>query len=197
MISTEGEVKITDFGIAKARNIMKDMEGEVLMGKVQYMSPEQAQFQATDRRSDLFSLAIVGYELLVGENVFDCGGDTTAVMNNIIYREVPRPRTRDPNIPADLEKIILKALERNASKRYQDAGKMGYDLEYFLYHKGYGPTIVTLEKYMRQIFTELYTYANNSKKEATTAPYADTKGTSLLMNNQTRGTRKKTERTPD
>jgi hypothetical protein len=51
---------------------------------------------------------------------------------------------------------MLKALERNLSKRYQDAGKMGYDLEYYMYHKGYGPTIVTLEKYMRTLFPALY-----------------------------------------
>ena len=50
----------------------------------------------------------------------------------------------------------MKALERSLDKRYQDAGKMGYDLEYFMYHKGYGPTIVTLEKYMRNLFSDLY-----------------------------------------
>jgi hypothetical protein len=61
-----------------------------------------------------------------------------------------------PDIPEPLEKILQKGLERNLSKRYQDAGKMGYDLEYFMYHKGYGPTIVTLEKYMRNLFPHLY-----------------------------------------
>ena len=69
IISAEGEVKITDFGIAKARNLMKDQEGQVLMGKAQYMSPEQAQYLPTDRRSDIFSLGLVSYELLTGEPV--------------------------------------------------------------------------------------------------------------------------------
>jgi hypothetical protein len=59
---------------------------------------------------------------------------------------------------------MLKALERNPEHRYQDAGRMGYDLEYFMYHKGYGPTIVTLEKYMRKLFPNLY-IATTSKKE--------------------------------
>jgi serine/threonine-protein kinase len=187
MISSEGEVKITDFGIAKARNIMRDMEGEVLMGKIQYMSPEQAQFQATDRRSDVFSLGIVMYELIAGENVFEVAGDTTAVLNNIIYREIPKPRTKDASIPEELEKIILKALERNSRKRYQDAGKMGYDLEYQLYSRGYGPTILTLEKYMRQIFPEIYKAgakrkperAKAGKSEIGSAPFIDNKGTKL------------------
>ena len=156
MISSEGEVKITDFGIAKARNLMKDQEGQVLMGKAQYMSPEQAQYLPTDRRSDVFSLAVVMYELLTGEPVFGSTEETTVILENVIQREIVPPRAKNPDIPEPLERIILKALERNLSKRYQDAGKMGYDLEYFMYHKGYGPTIVTLEKYMRNLFPHLY-----------------------------------------
>ncbi|MBI2932500.1 MAG: serine/threonine protein kinase [Planctomycetes bacterium] len=156
MISSEGEVKITDFGIAKARGLMKDQEGQVLMGKAQYMSPEQAQYMQTDRRSDIFSLGVVTTELLTGENVFGSTEETTIILNNVVHRELPRPRNINPDIPEALEKILMKALDRNVIKRYQDAGKMGYDLEYFMYHKGYGPTIVTLEKYMRQLFPSLY-----------------------------------------
>lgn len=156
MISSEGEVKITDFGIAKAHKLMKDQEGYVLMGKAQYMSPEQAQYLPTDRRSDIFSLAIVTMELLTGENIFGASEETTVILQNVCQKPIPKPRDINPDIPEAFEKILLKALERNIQKRYQDAGKMGYDLEYFMYHKGYGPTIVTLEKYMRQLFPALY-----------------------------------------
>jgi serine/threonine-protein kinase len=157
MISSEGEVKITDFGIAKARNLMKDQEGQVLMGKAQYMSPEQAQYMPTDARSDIFSLGVVMFELLTGRSIFGgASDDTTQILENVVVREIPRPRDLNPEIPEPLEKIMLKALERNLTRRYQDAGKMGYDIEYFMYHKGYGPTIVTLEKYMRQLFPQLY-----------------------------------------
>ncbi len=156
MITAEGEVKITDFGIAKARKLMKDQEGTVLMGKAQYMSPEQAQYMATDRRSDIFSLAVVMTELLTGESIFGTTEDTTMILGNVVQKTIPRPRDLNPDIPEALEKIMQKALERSVSRRYQDAGKMGYDLEYFMYHKGYGPTIVTLEKYMRQLFPRLY-----------------------------------------
>lgn len=164
MISSEGEVKITDFGIAKARNLMRDLEGEVLMGKIQYMSPEQAQFKTTDKRSDIFSLAIVAYELITGVNIFARGDDTTIILQNIIAKDIPKPSKINPTIPEALEKIIMKALEKDLTKRYQDAGAMGYDLEYFMYHKGYGPTIVTLEKYMRKLFPEIYV-APLEKKE--------------------------------
>jgi serine/threonine protein kinase len=156
MISAEGEVKITDFGIAKAHNLMKDQEGQVLMGKAQYMSPEQAQYMPTDARSDVFSLGVVMYELLTGEQIFGANEDTTQILENVVVKDIRRPREVNPEIPEALEKIMLKALERPLTKRYQDAGKMGYDIEYFMYHKGYGPTIVTLEKYMRQLFPHLY-----------------------------------------
>lgn len=155
MISTEGEVKLTDFGIAKARNLMKDQEGSVLMGKAQYMSPEQAQYLVTDRRSDIFSLGIVMTELLTGVNVF-ANEDTTNVLQNVLSKEIPRPRDLNGNIPKDLEKIMIRMLDRDLAKRYQDAGSLGYDLEYFMYHKGYGPTIVTLEKYLRKLFPDLF-----------------------------------------
>ena len=163
MISGEGEVKITDFGIAKARNLMKDQEGQVLMGKAQYMSPEQAQYMQTDARSDIFSLGVVMYELFTGESVFGSNEETTIILNNVANRRIPAPRKKNAEIPEPLEKIMLKALERESSKRYQDAGKMGYDLEYSMYHKGYGPTIVTLEKYLRQLFPQMYVTAQDAE----------------------------------
>ena len=66
----EGDVKLTDFGIAKARGFLTDQEGEVVAGKADYMSPEQANFQVTDKRSDLFSVGVVLSHLLLGRNIF-------------------------------------------------------------------------------------------------------------------------------
>ncbi len=155
MISSEGEVKITDFGIAKARNLMLDREGEVLLGKLAYMSPEQFQYLPTDRRSDIYSLALVLFELLTGANpsTFKKPG---VVPGQRIKVEIPPPRTINPKIPEQLECIMLKGLEQDLTRRYQRAGEMAYDLEYFMYHKGYGPTIKTLEEYMSTLFPDLY-----------------------------------------
>lgn len=169
MIATEGEVKITDFGVAKAKNVMEDKEGSVIMGKAPYMSPEQAKGKVTDRRSDVFSLGIVMYELLTGQGLFGHGEDARAIMKNVCEAAIPAPRELNPEIPEQLEKIIMKALERDLDKRYPDAGKFGYDLEYFMYHKGYGPTIQTLEKHMRLMFPELYIHKKRDKKKETTA----------------------------
>ncbi len=157
MIDVEGEVKIADFGIAKARNVMKDREGEVLMGKAPYMSPEQAQFQETDSRSDLFSVGVVMFELLTGQNPF-LGNTNKDILTNVISMAVPKPSHFSPRIPPDLESIVIKALERDLAKRYQTAGEMSYDLEYFMYHKGYGPTIAVLKHYMQKIRPDLYIY---------------------------------------
>ncbi|MBI3271601.1 MAG: serine/threonine protein kinase [Planctomycetes bacterium] len=176
MVSTEGVVKLTDFGIAKAANFMRNQEGDVLMGKAQYMSPEQAQYMQTDRRSDIFSLGVVMFELLTGQNLF--GSDKTSViLENVVYREIPKPSAVIPDFPADVERIMLMALERDVNKRYQDAGRMGYDLEYYMYHDRFGPTNVTLEKYMNRLFPELF-------KHHTPAPGEqgyDTEGTTMTL----------------
>jgi serine/threonine-protein kinase len=166
MIAADGEVKLTDFGIAKARHLMKDQEGEVLMGKVQYMSPEQAQYQPTDARSDLFSLGVVMFELLTGQVLF--GSDSTATaMQNVVYKPIPPPRKLNPAIPEEVERVILKATQRDPAMRYASAGEMGYDLEYAIYHKGYGPTIVTLEKYLRTLFPHLFPFGEHDEKTVT------------------------------
>src|SRR5258708_31541927 len=100
MISAEGEVKITDFGIAKARNLMKDQEGQVLMGKAQYMSPEQAQYMPTDARSDVFSLRVVMFEMLTRETIFRTNEDTTVILKDGVVKDIPNPRHLNGDIPA-------------------------------------------------------------------------------------------------
>ena len=151
MLNYEGVVKLTDFGIAKARRVMEQEEGEVLMGKVEYMSPEQARYENTDRRSDVFSLGIVMYELLTGHHIFETE-DIYQTLDNVKDAPIPHPKSFRSELPDMLCDIIMKALDRDLSKRYQTAGEMGVDLEYYMYHKGYGPTNVTLGNYLRTVF---------------------------------------------
>lgn len=155
MISTEGEVKLTDFGVAKARNLKKSEEGEVLMGNVAYMSPEQAQYFPTDSRSDLFSLGIIMYELLTRQLLFSDKAPSQSLIN-VVRKAIPPLRTLNPDVDENLERIVMKALSRDVEERYQSASQMGYDLEYAMYHKGYGPTIITVEKYLRTLFPDLF-----------------------------------------
>jgi len=174
MISSEGEVKITDFGIAKARNLMIDREGEIVMGKLAYMSPEQFQYLPTDRRSDVYSLSVVLFELLTGMTVSSYQ-KRDVIPGQRITLQIPKPRSVSPDIPEALENIMLKGLEPDPEKRYQRAGEMAYDLEYHMYHEGYGPTIKTLEEYMANLFPDLYGLEPDVQQspEASVSPTAD------------------------
>ena len=151
MIAFEGDVKLTDFGIAKARGFLVDNEGEVVAGKADYMSPEQANFQITDKRSDLFSVGVVLGHLLLGRNVFK-GENAEASRRNIMTMPLPDFQKLDPRIDEPLNTILHRALARELSKRYASADELLYELEHYIYHSGYGPTNETLGKLMRDLF---------------------------------------------
>ena len=151
MIAFEGDVKLTDFGIAKARGFLTDNEGEVVAGKADFMSPEQADFQITDKRSDLFSLGVVLATLVLGYNIFK---DTTPEKSRqrVISMPIPDFRTLDRRVDDRLNQILQRTLARRLSLRYPDADEVLYELEHYIYHSGYGPTNETLGKLIRSLF---------------------------------------------
>ena len=151
MIAFEGDVKLTDFGVAKARGFLKDSEGEVIAGKAEFMSPEQADFQITDKRSDLFSAGVVLGYLILGRNIFQ---DETSAKSRqrIMNLAIPDFRDLDARVDDELNRILQRALARDLNERYPDADEMLYDLEYSMYHSGYGPTNETLGKFVRGLF---------------------------------------------
>src|SRR5260221_10182509 len=151
MTAFEGDVKLTDFGIAKARGFLVDNEGEVVAGKADYMSPEQANFQITDKRSDLFSAGVVLAHLLLGQNVFK-GGAPEESRQRVMTMSIPDFRTLDSRIDDRLNEILHRCLTRDLDKRYPAADELLYDLEHYIYHSGYGPTNETLGKYIRDLF---------------------------------------------
>lgn len=147
MITHEGEVKLTDFGVAKARQFMEEDE-EYLVGNVEYMSPEQASCAPVDARSDLFSLGLVYYELLTGIRVFQCKTDNLEEsLECVRTAEIPDPMQYRPDLKPNLRNILLKCLQKDPDKRYGSAGELSLALEQDMYSKGYGPTIVALAKY--------------------------------------------------
>jgi serine/threonine-protein kinase len=151
MIAFEGDVKLTDFGIAKARGFLQDNEGEVVAGKADYMSPEQADFKITDKRSDLFSAGVVLANLLLGRNIFKAPTAEES-RQRILRQAIPNFRELDPRIDERLDEILHRALARDLDKRYPNADELLYDLEHYIYHKGYGPTNETLGKFIRELF---------------------------------------------
>ncbi len=132
LISTAGAVKLVDFGVAKAVGRMSDStRSGQLKGKFGYMSPEQATGQSIDRRSDVFALGIVLYELTTSRRLFR-GDSDLETLRLVTSGQIPRPSKIDPKYPSELERIVLKALERSVQRRYQTARDLELDLRQFL-----------------------------------------------------------------
>lgn len=151
MIAYEGDVKLTDFGIAKALDLMYNEEGKVIAGKDEYLSPEQATYAVTDARADLFPLGIVLTELLLGKNIFR-SSDRAQSRRNILTMPIPLFAKLRADIDPKLESIIQRALQRDRTERYQSASEMLTDLEVYLYSDHYGPTNEKLGVYMKELF---------------------------------------------
>ena len=151
LVAYEGDVKLSDFGIAKARGFLTSDEGETIAGKPDFMSPEQADFQVTDKRSDLFSTGVVLAHLLLGYNLFT-GPTPEESRARILRLPIPNFSELDPKIEPQLDQILQHALARDVNQRYQTADKLLYDLEFYIYHKGYGPTNETLGRFVRAAF---------------------------------------------
>jgi serine/threonine protein kinase len=130
VVTYGGGVKVVDFGVAKIATDPELSGNQSLKGKLSYMSPEQVSRATVDRRSDVFALGIVLYELTVGQRLFK-GANEVETLRAVLDLNVPRPSELVPDYPPDLERIVLKALERSPERRYQSAREMQIDLEAF------------------------------------------------------------------
>jgi len=120
LLSWEGAVKVSDFGIAKARAASDATASAFIKGKPAYMSPEQANGERLDGRSDLFAVGVMLWEMLVGQRLF-VAPDVRAVLAAVLFGKIPRPRALRPDIPKDLERVTMKLLERDLPARYATA----------------------------------------------------------------------------
>jgi hypothetical protein len=127
LLSWEGAVKVSDFGIAKARAASEATASVFIKGKPAYMSPEQANGQPLDGRSDLFAVGIMLWEMLVGRRLF-VGEDTRATLAAVLFGQIPRPRSLRGDVPKDLERVVMKLLERDLPARYETAEQAIKDL---------------------------------------------------------------------
>ena len=126
IISRDGKVKVTDFGIAKAAT--SDTITSNVMGSVHYTSPEQARGGFSDEKSDVYSLGVTLYEMLTGEVPFD-GETTVAIAIRHIQEAMPSPKKLNPDIPYSVDQIVLKCCEKSPDRRYQNMQELAVDLK--------------------------------------------------------------------
>ncbi|MGM0558770.1 MAG: protein kinase domain-containing protein [Myxococcota bacterium] len=152
LLSYEGEVKIIDFGIAKATGKTSQTQVGILKGKFSYMSPEQVRGLHVDHRSDIFSLGIVLYEMLTLERLF-LGESDFDTLEKIRKVEMSPPSLYNPHIPKELEDIVLKALSKSPDDRFQSAYDFADAIEQFMRNQGYYFTNKDLAASMKDAFS--------------------------------------------
>ena len=151
IVGFDGQVKLLDFGIAKAENsAIRDTEG-VLKGKFEYMSPEQAQGKIVDHRSDIFSLGICLWEMITQRRLFK-SEKKLETLERIRNCDIPQVRVVNPEVPVPLEHIVNKALAKEPRDRYQDAEQMRHELEEYLKPTGINELTLDVSDWMQDLF---------------------------------------------
>jgi len=155
MLSFEGEIKIVDFGIAKAETQLEQTRSGTIKGKFGYMSPEQAEGQPVDARTDIFSLGIVLWELLAQDRLFSAQSET-ATLKKIRDCIVPPIRKLNPAVDVELERIVAKCLTKDRVQRYQTSEDLTKDLGKFLNMRYPDFSKQEFSKFLKDMYQEAY-----------------------------------------
>ncbi len=150
LISYDGKVKLCDFGIAKAASKASQTRAGALKGKLQYMSPEQAWGKDMDHRSDIFSLGLVLFEMLVGEKVFE-GNSELSVLEQVRDPIIQAPSAKNPDVDPEIDRIVFRALNPDREQRYQSAQELQRDLEEVMRSKSWAPERKVLADFLRHL----------------------------------------------
>jgi serine/threonine protein kinase len=149
----DGSVRVTDFGIARARMRLHHTDGEVLKGKLAYVAPDVLNRAPPSAQVDVWGLGVVLWELLTGRRLFagTSEGETVILVTS---HAVPRPSEFRTNIPAELDRIVLRALDRDRTRRYRTARDLASDLESFLMASGDAIPAMDVSVWMGQVFPD-------------------------------------------
>jgi len=164
-ITYDGQVKVIDFGIAKAASQSSATQEGLIKGKVAYMSPEQARGKSIDHRSDIYSIGILLYELVTHKRMFE-GGDTLQIYAKACKAEFEPPEQANENLPSDLYATLNKALAKDPGQRYQSADEMASDLDKCISGLSFRPTARSLSQYMKDLFEQEVKTEEHAIREA-------------------------------
>ncbi|WP_157595427.1 serine/threonine protein kinase, partial [Plesiocystis pacifica] len=153
LVSYEGEVKLIDFGVAKAAGRASQTQAGILKGKFGYMSPEQVRGATIDRRSDVFSLGAVLWEILCNQRLFQAETDF-ATLEKVRTVNVDPPSRINPAVPTKLEQIVMRSLHADLNQRYQTAAEFHDALQAFMFEEGLFYSRKNLAEWMQQNFAK-------------------------------------------
>jgi tRNA A-37 threonylcarbamoyl transferase component Bud32 len=147
----DGTVRVTDFGIAHARRRLHQTQGQKVKGKLSYVAPEQLSDGPIDNRVDIWGLGVTLWELLSGRRLF-LGSSEGETVSAVLSRAVPPPSAYRASVPVELDRIVLRALERDVTKRYGTARDLARDLERFLAAGGDQVPAMDVAEWMASVF---------------------------------------------
>ncbi len=153
MLTYDGSVKIIDFGIAKSQTNSESTQAGTIKGKLSYLAPEYLEGLELDARYDQFALGITLWEMLCSRKLFKENNDL-AVLKKIQECKIPVPSSINPNVPKELDEIVLKALSKNRSKRYENLDQMNRALMKFLYAKYPDFNATDLSYFAQELFRD-------------------------------------------
>jgi serine/threonine protein kinase len=180
LVSYDGCVKVVDFGIANAATHKASTRTGFIKGKVSCMSPEQCRGETLDRRSDVFALGILLYELTAGKRPFE-GENDYAILHQIVDKDVVPPSAHRPGYPPSLEAIVMRALERNRDERYATAQELQIDLETFARENELVVSPIELGRFMDDVFADAKTASLRHGGDALASTAADATGSRLAV----------------
>ncbi|MCF8049768.1 MAG: protein kinase [Desulfobacterales bacterium] len=171
-LTYDGKIKIIDFGIAKTTEKATKTRFGIIKGKVAYMSPEQAEGKPLDKRSDIFSVGILLYEMVTRKDMYD--GATGQMLIKAINAKYDPPEELAPDLPPQVYEIMHRALAKNPEKRYQSCAEMTADIDNCLYDLEDRPNAKLLSEYMTGLFER--EYAEEKEKLSQLMKYPPEKG---------------------
>jgi eukaryotic-like serine/threonine-protein kinase len=172
LLSHDGAVKVCDFGIARSTNRTTETVRGAIKGKWSYMSPEQCRCEPLDRRSDVFAIGILLYEMATLSQLFT-GDSDFEILQKIVQMEIPRPTTRVPFFPKDLERIVMKALAKDRAARQTTAQALQLELEEFARNFRLALSPVNITRLIGDLFDENITSWVKDRNAAKAAQLRD------------------------